>query len=220
MRAIVALVVLLAVARPVCAGAWLRETGRTFLSVSGTLRDTTVGPEQELGLYAEYGFAPRLTLGLDVNDRSGVAGHALVFARTPLLRGHRRWRLAAELAAGGHHWQADWYGMLRATLSLGRGFDTPLGAGWANLDAAVERRYGFARPAYKLDLTVGLSQGQGLRPLMQVETTHVPGQGRYWTVTPSVQIDSGRDTTWLIGVERKSPPQDSYGLKLSLWRRF
>ena len=214
-------------ATPAMPGAWLREDGRGFLSVSGILRRTAAGSEQETGLYGEYGLGARLTVGFDLNDRSGVAGHTLIFARLPLIARTGRTRLAFEIAAGAHHWQSSWHKMTRATLSLGRAFQAGPGYdGWLNIDAAYERRYGFSRPAYKLDLTAGLSSGPLLRPLLQIETTHVPGQGRYWSVTPAVLIGGARggkgggNAAWLIGVERKSAPQDSYGLKLALWRNF
>ncbi|MFV0513416.1 MAG: hypothetical protein ACK5MY_07265 [Jhaorihella sp.] len=224
---VMALLCGLAAASPAMPGAWLREDGRAFLSVSGIVRRTVAGHEQETGLYGEYGLLPRLTIGIDLNERPALAGHALVFARLPLIAQSDRTRLALEIAAGAHHWQTNWHPMTRATLSLGRAFQAGRGyQGWLNLDAAYERRYGFLRPAYKLDLTAGLSSGLRLRPLLQIETTLVPGQGRYWTVTPAILFGGGRGrgtagiATWLVGVERKSAPQDSVGLKLALWRRF
>ncbi|MDX2482440.1 MAG: hypothetical protein QNK42_02130 [Pseudodonghicola sp.] len=208
-------------AGPTAAGAWLREPGRGFLSTTGTLRQGDPDAWQEVSIFAEYGLAPRLTIGADINERPGIAGHALLFARLPLSRPGARARLAAEAAFGGHHWRAAWDPMYRLTLSYGRGFTLRRGAaGWLALDAAYERRLGMTVPIYKLDATLGLSKPGRLRPILQLESALVPGQPLIWAVTPGLLFDSRRDTTWLLGVERKSASRDTLGLKIALWRWF
>ncbi|TDK42152.1 hypothetical protein [Antarcticimicrobium luteum] len=222
MRRLVPLLIALSCAAPPAgAGAWQRETGRGFVSTTGTLRQGDPDARQELSVYADYGLAPRLTIGADVNERPGIAGHAVLFARLPLSRPGARARLAAEAAFGGHHWRGAWDPMYRLTLSYGRGSTTRSGAtGWLALDAAYERRLGMNVPIYKLDATLGLSAPGRLRPILQVETAHIPGQPLIWAVTPGVLIDSRRNATWLIGLERKSAGRDTVGLKIALWRWF
>lgn len=210
----------LATAAPACAGAWLREAGDRFVSLTATTRSGPVGSGLESGLYAEYGMRPGLTAGLDLNDRDAVAGHALGFLRLPLGPSATPLRAAIELAAGAHHRGGSWRPMLRLTASAGRGFPTRWGHAWVNLDAGYEQRAGTGSPALKLDAALGLSDGPRWRPLVQLETYHRPGGRRYWTVAASLMIDAGHDQTWVIGLEHKSRPDDSTGLRIALWRRF
>jgi len=219
-RLVPLLFALLCTAPPAGAGAWMRETGRGFLSVSGTLRQGDPDARREVSVYADFGLSPRLTLGIDVNERPGVAGHALLFARLPLSRPAARTRVAVEAALGGHHWRGAWDPMYRLTLSLGRGFLTRRGAGWYAIDAGYERRLGNSTPIYKLDATLGLSAPGRIRPILQLETARIPGQPLFWAVAPGVLIDTGHDTTWLVGLERKSAGRDTIGIKVALWHRF
>ncbi|MGD9861794.1 MAG: hypothetical protein AB7S99_01155 [Pseudodonghicola sp.] len=218
---LVLVVFVLISARSAGAGAWMREEGTVFLSLTGTLRQGDPDARQELSVYSEYGVSPRLTLGTDINERPGLSGHALLFARRPLSRPAARTRLAVETAVGGHHWLGRWHPMYRLTLSAGRGFTTAQGAtGWLSVDAAYERRLSAPVPAYKLDATLGLSSPGRIRPILQVETAHIPGKPLFWAVTPGLTIDTGGTATWLVGLERKSAGHDTLGLKIGLWRRF
>lgn len=219
-RLIPLLLALLCAAPPAGAGAWMREAGHGFLSLSGTLRQGDPDARRELSVYADLGLSPRLALGIDVNERPGSAGHALLFARLPLSLTAARSRVAVEAALGGHHWRGAWDPMYRLTLSLGRGFLTRRGAGWYAIDAGYERRLGNSAPIYKLDATLGLSAPGRLHPILQVETALIPGQPPFWTLSPGLLIDTGRDTTWLVGLERKSAGRDTLGIKLALWHRF
>lgn len=207
------------------AGAWLRDTGTGFLALSGTYRDTVPDPAFETSLYAEYGAAPRLTLGLDIIERSGTTGHALVFARLPIGSADGHNRLALELAVGGYHWQGKWSQMYKATLSYGRGFESRFGNGWLAVDAAIERSPSLPDTYYKLDTTIGLSSGGKIRPLMQIETSYAPGFPMNWAITPGIMIDAKQKPgkarkTWIVGIERKYAGQHSLGLKLGLWTSF
>lgn len=217
---VAALLIALTAAGPATAGAWLRDESRGFLSLSGTLRNSGFGLESETALYADFGLSRWLTLGLDYHQQGTIAGHVLAFVRLPLGRSSGRTRLALELAAGGHNWLGDWQPMARTTLSLGRGFSSRWGDGWLNIDAAFERRFGFDRPAYKLDAAIGLSSGPRFRPLLKLETTRISGHPLFWTLTPAIQFDTAKGGTWIFGVERKSAPQSSVGIKIGLWRRF
>lgn len=210
---------------PCHAGAWLREVGAGFWSFTATYRDTTPDPTLETSLFGEYGVAPRLTVGVDINERPGITGHALVFARLPIGSAEGRNRLAVELAIGGYHWQGKWSRMYKTTLSYGRGFDSALGSGWLAVDAAVEQSPGLPGAFYKLDTTVGLSSGGSIRPIMQIETSYTSGFPVNWSVTPGVMIDAkparnGAKTVWVVGIERKYAGEHSLGLKLGLWTSF
>ncbi len=219
-RLIPLLLALFCAAPPATAGAWMRETGHGFLALSDTARQGAPDARRELSVYADLGLSPCLAIGIDVNEHPRSAGHALLFARLPFSRPAARTRLAVEAALGGHHGRGIWNPMYRLTLSLGRGFRTRRGAGWYAIDAGYERRLGTPAPIYKLDATLGLSSPGRLHPILQVETALIPGQPLFWTLSPGLLIDTGRDTTWLVGLEHKSAERETLGIKLALWHRF
>lgn len=219
--AVIATIALAAFAAPATAGAWLRESGEGFVSASTTARTTPVGREAETGLYAEYGAGPRLTLGVDINERAaGAAGHALFFVRVPIETASPSMRLAVELALGGHHVGRYLDGMAKFTVSLGRAFSGRLGSGWANLDAAAELRGGLGPAFFKLDATFGLSSGPRLRPIVRLESVARPGMGTALALTSAVMIEGRGGRTWVLGLERKFSPARSIGIRLELWQKF
>jgi len=221
MRRTVLLIALLCTASPAWGGAWLRETGRSFRALTLLLRHGDPDARHELSLYQDYGIGPRLTLGLDLNERPGITGHMLIFARLPLTRPGTRTKLAIETAVGGHHWRGAWNPMYRVTLSLGRGaLFGRRGAGWLAVDAGYERRLGNARPTYKLDATLGFSAPGRIRPILQLETAKTPGQALSWALAPGLLIDRRDRGAWLIALERKSAGRETIGLKFGLWQRF
>jgi len=220
LNTLVVLIFCVNAAQPARAGAWLREKGAGFLSLTTTLRNIDGAWQYENGFYLEYGLTPRLTLGLDVNEAAGLAGHALVFMRLPVGPPERRTKIALELGVGGHHWQGQWGEMLKSTLSVGRGFSSRWGDGWVNVDVGVELRRPLPDPAFKLDATIGLSPWRRIRPILQIESTYISGSPLIWSVIPGVLIDGPENTTWQIGVARKTAGQSSLGLKIGLWREF
>ncbi|MFT7595156.1 MAG: hypothetical protein ACI8R4_002482 [Paracoccaceae bacterium] len=214
------LMICLTAAQPARAGAWLRDPGTGFFSVTNTMRNVAGPSAYETSLYADYGLWPRLSLGLDINERPGITGHAMIFARLPLGQTDRRTRFAMELGVGGSHWKGDWNRMAKSTLSIGHNFTSPWGAGWLNIDAAVEMRSLAPDPIYKLDASFGLASTHRFAPMLQLETTHIRSKPISWALTPSVVFKGRNNLTWLVGVEVKSALQTSLGLKLGLWRQF
>ena len=228
MRRLIAILIAgLALATPAAAGAWLRDEGDGFVSLSGTMRagpaDAAGTKSFETGLHGDFGAFRRLTLGLDVDETPGESGHALVFARLPLgpIRGRRR--MALELGLGAHHVGGQWAGMGKATLSWGLGFAGP-GGGWLAIDGALERRAATttttARTIYKIDAGLGLPSRRRIRPMLKIETSQVEGAGFYWSVIPSLIIPDRDGRRWVVGLEARSGNPRTLGLKLSLWKRF
>lgn len=219
-RFLLAFLIVLWVARPALAGAWLREQGQGFAAFSVTAHKTDEGGlEYKSSLYAEWGLLDWMTVGLDANENQALHGHALLFARVPLADLDRAGRVSAELGVGVHHRQIDWRMMYKSTLSYGNSFPVRWGHAWMAIDAALEFRTGQDR-LQKLDLTAGLSSARRFDPLLQIETSRVPGQPIHWTVTPSLMIRSpGNRTTWLLGLHKRSRTRQ-LGLKLALWRDF
>lgn len=203
------------------AGAWLRDKGTGFASTSGTLRQYQGLMTQETGVFIEYGLAKRLTVGLDYNQGSTAAGHALFFARVPLGKPRERYRFSAELGLG-MHFVGNFQGqMYKVTLSYGRSLSTRFGSGWLALDLASEHRQGLPGPTIKLDSTLGLTGERRVQPMLQIETSRPAVGGTNWAVIPSIRIRGKKKLTWVIGAEQKSAGGNkSIGLKLSLWRAF
>lgn len=206
--------------QPVLAGAWLREHKSAFVSFGTTVRGSrTVPPEYETKAYAEYGLGPKLTLGFDFNDTRDKSGHALLFLRFPLLTGRTHMRYAVELGLGGHHWQGQWSPMYKLAFATGRGFESRWGNGWLAAEAAIEQRDGQDDPTYKLDAVAGLSSGPRIRPMIKLETAYSPGQPFGWTLTPGILFDVG-ESTWVLGIERRSGFRNTVGFSFNLWRNF
>lgn len=211
---------LLALCGPAFAGAWLRDQGSVFTAAAVTAFPDQGGAYRyKASLYSEWGFRPNLTIGLDAEEHQDLYGHALIFARIPVADFGSAGRLAAEFGAGAHHRQRRTWALYKATLSYGKGIRTGLGAGWIALDTALEYRTHDAL-IRKLDFTAGLSSGRRLDPLLQVETSYVPGRPWYWSARPALiyRPKTGR-TSWIFGAERNSA-RDNTGFKLALWLSY
>lgn len=215
-----ALLLWLITSQSVVAGAWVRDVKTGFLSVTTTLRQSDGILQSENSLYAEYGLWPRLTVGVDMNEVPGLAGHAMVFARLPLGAPERRLKIAVELGLGGNQVGGQWDSMVKTMLSAGRGFTSGWGDGWFNVDIAAEVRRPGSTPAFKLDATIGLSSGRRIRPLLQFESSYMSGLALNWSIIPGVLITGKNDTTWQIGLERKTARRSGIGLRFGLWRNF
>lgn len=203
------------------AGAWLREKGKGFASLSTSVRSTDGLLGYETSIYADYGLRERLSVGLDINENLGNAGHALLFVRLPIGGTDRPARIATELAIGGHHSSGQWHGMYKLSMAWGRGFDHKwLGSGWMTAEAAYERRLGSPAPIYKLDANMGLSAGGWARPLLKLETAYIPGSGLNWAVSPALMITGRKNTTFVAGLEYRQSGQRMIGVNFSVWRNF
>ncbi|MCR9124743.1 MAG: hypothetical protein NXH82_01310 [Rhodobacteraceae bacterium] len=203
------------------AGAWLREAGTGFASVSGTLRSFGGGQPlaYDSSLFAEYGLRPRFTVGLDINDNLTSGGHVMGFVRFPLSAPERPLKLALDLGIGGHRRDKTWFAHYKTALSLGRGFATGSATGWVSVDAAVELRKGDADLLYKLDATFGLSPSERIKAMFSVES-YSTGGNFGWAVIPAIGMRAFGDRFLTAGFEIKDTGQRSYGLKLGIWHWF
>lgn len=210
----------LLVAAPAWPGAWLREKDAAFTAASVTaFKDPDGSYDYKTALYAEFGYRPNLTIGLDFEESRDYYGHALLFARVPVANFDNWGRFAAEFGAGAHHKQLGAWAMYKLTLSYGKGFQTGWGNGWVAVDTALEYRTHDA--VYrKLDITAGLSGDRLLNPLIQIETAYTSDHSLYWRARLSVMIRARNNgTTWVLGLERNDARSDT-GLKIALWNAF
>ena len=216
MRVAAALCLIWLLALPASGGPWLRDPRLSFVSLQTTPRHTG---QVEYGLFAERGVTPWLTLGVDVND-NGTSGHALAFARFPILRGD--WVAAVDLAAGGHRYQSDSGAMGRALFGLGRSVTVAGAPGWAALSVGPEWRQGNGGLAWKADGVLGLKAARRVNPILSVESYLAPNSDFYWSVIPGATIRGRKPgRTWLVGLEQKGGPGDmTTGLRLGYWIDF
>lgn len=223
MRSAIATCVALLLAAPAAAGAWLEQRATGFAAASATYRHAQGQHSSELGYYGAYGLTPRLTLGVDLNRSTGRSGHALVFARLPLL-GEGANRLAAELALGGNQRAGQWLMMQRLTLSYGRGFQTGAGrGGWLAVDAGYELRSAGVESNWKLDATLGLNPATAssrTAPMLQLEVSKPVGGRQTLSLIPSLRVQLPGKRELVVGLEHRSGGQRSLGLRLGLWQRF
>lgn len=219
-RLIVILFIILSGPRTAEAGAWLREKNSAFTAFAVTgFRAPGDTIDYKSSFYAEWGMRPNLTIGLDAEEHYDLHGHALAFARFPVAEFANGGRVSAEIGAGAYHRQTSARAMYKATLSWGKGFQTRRGSGWVAVDTAMEFR-STDSVIRKLDLTAGLSSNRKLNPMIQIETSYIPGRPFYWSARPSAMFRPGHGpNTWLVGIEGNAY-QNSLGLKFALWREF
>ena len=164
------------------AGAWLRETGTAFLSLSGEVTEPDAFGiyRQDYSLYAEYGLVraadPRGGCGHDMLTMS----KGVVFARLPLGRADRTVKLAVELGAG----QVGDDTALRPGLSIGRGITLWDRGGWLNADGRAVLPGGGAM-TLESDLTFGLSVTGRSKVILQIQAGQPDTGDAYAKFAPS-----------------------------------
>ncbi|EBA18699.1 hypothetical protein RSK20926_13289 [Roseobacter sp. SK209-2-6] len=207
------------------AGAWKRATGTGFTSTQLTLRNTSTGSTNELSFYGEFGLSPQLDIGIDLHQSHDLSGHALLFARIPLLRAPHRIRASAELAAGGSHTRGSWNGMYRVKLSVGKNFPKLRWLDWGNLDLTYEKRGQDQTGLWKMDVSMGQNRRTRYAPMLQIETAKAPGGDLSYAIIPALRVKLGplgqkTPQELVVGLEYKDTNQSSLGLRFAYWHRF
>lgn len=206
------------------AGAWPRDAGTAFIAVSAD--------QTRAQIYAEYGLRGDWTLGMEVTMPRGRRKPDLTqFIQHPVWRGAGGAIVSAGLAVELRETTAaqvfpslkgEAEIALRAGLFWGKGFDTPLGNGWATLDAQAETiattDWLATGPTYKLDAGLGIKPRKGLMLM---------GQAQYWRRGAEQSLRLESSAAWDIGRAQLvlSPSIGVIGardprLKLGLWVTF
>lgn len=212
-----AVVLLLGIATDAVAGAWLREKGTGFLSLSGevTEPDDFGIYRQYYSLYAEYGLAERLTLGVDAGHDMLRMSKGVVFARLPLGRADRTVKLAVELGAG----QVGDDNALRPGLSIGRGIKLWDRDGWLNADGRAVMA-GDGAMTLESDLTFGLSVTDRAKVILQLQAGQPDIGDGYAKFAPSLVYETKPGAHLEIGLTQPLTGSDLRSLSLGLWRTF
>lgn len=212
-----AFVLLLGLAPVAVAGAWLREQGTAFVELSGQVTEPDAYGlyKFDAGLYAEYGLAERLTLGIDAGHDMLTISKAIVFIRLPLWDATRDTLLAVELGAG----QVDDDTALRPGLSIGRGIQLWDRNGWLNADGRVVLTGG-GDMKLESDLTFGLSITDRSKIILQLQLGQPETGTGYAKFAPSFVYETKPGTQLELGLMQPLAGDDRRGLSLDLWRTF
>lgn len=223
------------------AGAWPREQGSGFVSVSYEYttwqdmmsEDRLIETEGEIetfgymALYAEYGITDRLTAGIDTGrEEAPYTWSGVAFLRAGLGPAHWRNRFAAEFGLGQREIpnygldQGDRETIFRPGVSWGYGFDTRLGRGWTGLDLKSETRQTTGGTAYKADFTLGLDPDGPWLGFVQLQGSDYPGAGPALRVVPTLVR---RITPWLAiesALLWDAYGNERMGVRAGLWLEF
>ena len=219
------------------AGAWPRDEGAAFLSLSQTVSTggrTLLSASEDIrsytSLYAEYGLTPKLTIGLDAGvgiDASLSTGMEspvnawLAFLRYPIWVGEGGNRFAAQIGAGTQT-EPD-YGQqarLRPGLSWGRGFESRWGGGWFGIEASAEYRFKSEDFAFKADYTAGIKPSEKWMLIFQLQTGRYGAEDTIVRLAPSVVRKMGKRMHLQLGGIASVAGDDALGLKFATWFEF
>jgi hypothetical protein len=228
------------------AGAWTRPQGETFLSGSTTyyrVDGSDAYAEATAALYGEYGLREGLTVGgaAEIKQPTG-SGEAdegditlFAFAQARLREGAAGDPLSAqiglELPFGADLIpQSSGDPALDLRLLYGRGFATPLGDAFFDLQGAVRLRFGDDADELRVDLTAGIRPAARWLLLAQSFSTiglrnARPGGDDYDVVkiAPSIGYEIVEGVTVLLGAEREVYGRDvETGTRgrLAVWTTF
>ncbi|KNG94189.1 hypothetical protein [Pseudaestuariivita atlantica] len=204
------------------AGAWPREKGTGFVSLThrtGMDRSDplTVPITQYTALFLEYGLTPRLTVGIDAGRSVSGDGKFVLFAGWPVRMTEGGHVLSVELGIG----QIGAASVVRPGLSYGYGFARGESTGWFAADAVAEVTLEDGAADYKLDLTFGLGWPNGMKTYAQLQTGLPSGDEAFARVAGVVVLRPRRTGfATEIGIEYGVIGDDSVQMKVGLWREF
>lgn len=229
MRFFSGICLLAALASDAAAGAWTRPAGETFASVSTSYYRTDPASDYEeatLTLYLEHGLRDWLTIGgaLEATRPVGAASDLdgettlAAFAQARLRTGAAGDPLSLQIGlraplgdvASGKPPQIEDDWAAEARLLYGRGFDTGLGPGFADAQAALRLNRGDDADEVRLDLTVGvrpaprwLVMAQSLNTIGLRNAVGFGADFDVYKIAPAIGYEIGRGATLLLSVERE-----------------
>lgn len=203
------------------AGAWPTGKGNGFASINQVFAQTDTGFVADLTSgYLEYGIGSKLTLG-GKYDR-------LVLGGTTVL-GFARWHLAAPdapvqiaLQAGaGHVSEPDGTDdtIISAAAFLGRGLNTPLGPGWAELELRVSRKTAIGATWGNLDFTLGISPTDTSHLILQTRL-FADRQSTDVEIVPAYVRQIFPNLKARVGLNYSLGADQAIGIELGTWLTF
>lgn len=206
------------------AGAWPRGEGKVFAALSFDANRSQ--------LYAEYGIRGDWTLGMEVSmPKDRRLPDYTQFIHYPVWRSKGGAILSAGLAVEMRETTAaavipalrgesEIAG--RAGLFWGKGFNTPIGGGWATVDAQLEKLV--TTDWLENGMTYKLDAGFGVKP---IERLSIMAQAQYWQRGDDQSLRVEGAAAWKTGFAQVviSPSVGVIGekdplVKLGLWVDF
>ncbi|MGP6086917.1 hypothetical protein [Antarctobacter jejuensis] len=222
MRLAALLFVIICLAAPGAeAGAWPRQKGDGFASVSvrlGWPQDVrewiSLEPTRDYStLYVEYGLTDRLTLGLDLGHSVSGAGKTVAFLQYPLRRADTGPKVTGQLGFG----VISGKEVVRPGVSLGWGLEK----GWISVDSVAEAYLQTGHVDYKVDFTWGRNIGKnGHKLILQLQTGQPDARAPFARLAPSLVVPVRGRFKVETGVTIGLTGDKSVGLKLGLWTNF
>lgn len=224
MRLLAALLLLTLLARPLFAGAWMREEGTGFFSYSvSAMRDTTLpgaATDFTQTIFVEYGLRPRLTFGANA-WQTGDEATVYVFFRHPLSNAKAPRKLAVELAFGAFKGDGQKSEPVqRLGFSVGQGFATGWGPGWMQLDTSYEYRASTATEILKAEATLGVSYRANSKAMVQIIAEQINRDPLLLTLSPSYLRQVTSNTYLVLGADYDLSGGNEVGLRLGTWLEF
>lgn len=215
------------------AGAWPREAGKGFASLS--IWQGAGGTDSYTALFAEYGLLPRITLGLDAGRSVSGQTKTVAFLRAPFGQSFG-WLIAAEIGLGEIAGQP----VLRPGLSFGRNITARHGTGWIAVDTLLEVDLATQGVDIKTDITLGFTPGwAGARPadwtlmlqlqtglvevqdsLLLLRTEGIAPRASFLRIAPSATYRLNDRMHLEIGFFHALQGSDEKGVKIGLWSTF
>ena len=216
-----ALSLVLASAQIAQAGPWLREKGKGFAALSGTI---TQEKDAAGSGYVEYGLRENITLGADLFygiDRTlQQSGSGIVFLRFPLSAPDATHKWAWHIGLGARSQNYTITPAIEAGLSWGRGIRLGARYGWVVIDSSLNIPGSALERRIKLDGTIGLGFTDHLKGMAQIFVTHQDGEV-FAKAAPSLVVGLGQSPYSVqIGVESPIAGGGDRQLKLGVWLEF
>lgn len=217
---LVVLLVLCCCAGLAQAGAWPREKGTAFASVSVRLGwpqnlehwASNYPTSEYRTAYLEYGLTDRLTLGLDLGNSVSGDNKAIAFLQFPLLNKDRGPKLAFQLGFG----EISSKQVIRPGLAAGWGLKN----GWFSIESFMEMRTQSGTADYKVDVTWGRNLAKDRKLILQLQTGIQDGDPAFARIAPSLVFPLFKRYKVETGATWGLHSDTSMGLKIGLWADF
>lgn len=220
LRSAFAVLLLFLSTEAVLAGAWPREKGSGFASVTVRLgwpqeleQWASTDPTSEYRTaYFEYGLTDQLTIGFDFGNSVSGDTKAIAFLQYPLRDQDTGPKLAVQLGFGAISDER----VLRPGLAVGWG----LQKGWFSIEGFMEMRPETGTSDFKTDVTWGRNLTKGRKLILQLQTGAQYGDPAFARIAPSVVFPITKQYLVEAGAKWGLHSDTSMGLKLGLWAEF
>jgi hypothetical protein len=212
------LLLFLALASTVDAGAWSRSKGEgfTMTSIQVTAPSLTKPASYYYSNFSEFGLTESITFGADLGHSVSGESKLIVFLRHPILALKDKHHFAAELGVG----EIAGEFILRPGLFYGRGLAHHNSSGWLAIDVLFEHHVRHQKTDFKADFTYGTTFSGGIKTILQMQSGRQAGDPKFFRFAPSLAIPMGSTTHLELGGSLNLIGEPEYGLKIGIWKDF